>query len=380
MKIPSAVNNRYFDGVDFWRAWLVILGVAVHASLPFRDWTGIFAVISQKFRMEAFFTLAGFLGSLSQSRQLAPGWLKRRVTNLVIPLIFGIVVLNQLCAFLILLSPTSERHRVNILPLYHLWFLVVLIGCCAVASLKIRFSFNAYLECRGKNYLLISVLILALFVLMQLDPLFQLMSNWSGHNSRLIGRFISDFALTGARIPFYLIFYQLGAGFARGDRWVELCAGNRVLLWALVGAGTALTAVLCLRSGSLLNPYLATSYGLVTRLLDDLAKSMVALGVSLLILRSLAQPRMVGPLTKRLAEASYTIYLVHLLFLGVVGLVATRIGLDGPMGFLASFGGTLGLSYMTHIHVVKRTRWGALLFNGRVQLHEGKGASAPPLA
>lgn len=225
--------------------------------------------------------------------------------------------------------------------------------------------------------MLIAVLGLALFVSMQIDPLFQSMSNRAAPHSRLIGRFISDFALTGARLPFYLIFYQLGAGFARGDRWVRLCAANRVLLWGLVAVGTALTAMLCLRSGSLLNPYHAASYGPVAKLLDDLAKSMVALGASLLILRSLARPRMVGPLTKRLAEASYTIYLVHLLLLGVVGLAATYIGIDGPILFLVSFGGTLGLSYMTHVHVVKRTRWGALLFNGRVQRHGAERASAP---
>ncbi len=377
MSIVNAADNRHFDGVDLWRAWLVVLGVAVHASSHAQDWTGVFAMVSQKFRMEAFFALAGFLGSLSQSRHLAPGWLKKRIIILVIPFIFGVVTVNQISSLLILLEPAPVRQKVDILPLYHLWFLVVLIGCCAIRPLNIRFSLDAYIDRRGAIYGFVAILILTLFFLMQIEPLFRFISKESAAYSRFMGRFFSDFALTGARIPFYLIFYQLGAGFARDEKWVRVCAGNGALLWTLIGTGIALTAILCLRSGSLLDPYLAASYGPVTTLVDDFAKSMIALGASLVILRSVAQPRMVGPLTKRLAEASYTIYIVHILFLGIIGLAATYVGIDGPMTFVLSFGCTLGLSYMTHVHVVERTWWGALLLNGRVPRHWTRRTLAP---
>lgn len=373
----NAKNNRRFGGVDLWRAWLVVLGVAVHASSHVQDWTGVFAVVSQKFRMEAFFSLAGFVGSISQSKQSPHGWLKRRLTSLVIPLVFGIFVVNQISSFLILFKPVSLLNKIDILPLYHLWFLVVLIGCSAVQPLIMKISIDDYLCRRGAKYWLVPVIIFVLFLLMQIDPLFGSISNEVSHRSRFIGRLLSDFALTGARIPFYLIFYQIGAGFARGEKWVRLCAGNGVLLWTLVVGGAALTVILCLRSGSMLDPYLAASYGPVDTLVNDFAKSMVALGASLLILQSMTRPKMVGPLTKRLAEASYTIYIVHILFLGIIALPVTYIGIGGLMRFLISFGGALGLSYMTHVYVVERTKWGALLINGRVGWYGARGASAP---
>jgi peptidoglycan/LPS O-acetylase OafA/YrhL len=78
----------------------------------------------------------------------------------------------------------------------------------------------------------------------------------------------------------------------------------------------------------------------------------------------------VSPLIRRLADASFTMYIVHYPIMLAIKLATRPIGLGPWGGFAVALlvGGLL--SWLIHDRLVSRSRWLALLLNGRLPAWE----------
>ncbi len=136
-------------GFDALRGILMLLGIFVHAALPYQKmdffpkpisdttssifWDYLILFI-HAFRMPLFFVLAGFFSALIISSKGIKGYIHNRLLRIVVPFIASLIVLMPLINFAVAFSkgvPIShffgQRMYLNFSRLAHLWFLYYLI-------------------------------------------------------------------------------------------------------------------------------------------------------------------------------------------------------------------------------------------------------------
>ena len=80
------------DGLNVWRALLMLGGMATHATIMREDVAGLalIANLSHAFRMGAFFVISGLLTGFALLRRPRPElWLRDRLIQIGIPTVFG---------------------------------------------------------------------------------------------------------------------------------------------------------------------------------------------------------------------------------------------------------------------------------------------------
>jgi glucan biosynthesis protein C len=86
---------------------------------------------------------------------------------------------------------------------------------------------------------------------------------------------------------------------------------------------------------------------------------------SLLILRSALRIRRIGPWTKSLCAASFTLYLLHFPMLAVVNAALLRTKLHYLAVYVVAVAVTTATCVAIHFGMVSRSAWLSLLLNGR---------------
>lgn len=150
MKIHMDSREHYLDNLR-WMAML--LGVFVHTSkIENFGLLDQVAEVSNLFRMALFFLISGYLGALLLKKNNTTNFLKGRLTNLSIPLMAGIFLLNPITFWLMyeyidgkpsidrvlsIYSSGTEQRFKDIIVIWHLhlWFLFSLIFYVAMAAL-----------------------------------------------------------------------------------------------------------------------------------------------------------------------------------------------------------------------------------------------------
>ena len=148
-------REHYWDTL---RAFAMLLGIPYHTAMAYRPgqtWIvrsdegatvlAWLAEIIHLFRMPTFFLIAGYFAALLLARRDPFVWLKGRVVRLGIPFITTILTLvplmNLACEFSNLpYSAALSSFMHNSLNsggywVRHLWFIIVLLYCCAVAAM-----------------------------------------------------------------------------------------------------------------------------------------------------------------------------------------------------------------------------------------------------
>ncbi len=140
----TSFTTLRYHGLDLLRAIALLLGLFFHAAIPFfagpknLQWIiyydenfWIFNWIADfihSFRMPLFFILAGFFSGLLLSKYGLKLFIKMRFRKLVIPFIASIVFLTPLMIYqFIAAGHHGERITLSTYPVFHLWFLEVLI-------------------------------------------------------------------------------------------------------------------------------------------------------------------------------------------------------------------------------------------------------------
>lgn len=332
-------------GLTNWRAVLMLGGLPLHAVYGDESYPAFAAIIlvSASFRMGTFFAIAGLLTGYALMRHGAAGWwLRQRLVRLGVPTLAGLAILSPIINLTI--GAPDPVWPIN--P-YHLWFLIGLIAYTLIAVVVHRldavFPVFDSVERRSREARRLQIAILLIVGLVS----FTLMA---------IGRLIHADAPAALRpttnhLPVILGYaptFLLGFAAARAPTLRHmLTASHRVPVTMLV---VALAAHLLLRaSGPVLRPEQYYWW------IDTLAVASAAWGplaASILILRSAAAIRHVSPVLQRLADASFTIYLLHYPIIVATKTASAPLGWNPWVTFSLAMltGGTL--SYLVHRLVV----------------------------
>ena len=166
----GSVKTRRIHSLDAYRGVLMILGIVLHGAIPFMHrGDGVSTDIVKfsfwsvhLFRMPAFFVLAGFFGALLWQRYGSGGMLMNRFERLALPLVLSLTVAIFVILYPVFLIERWYNHSGNIVvdalhytlkeiipvsPPGHLWFLYYLVVITFGVAWWVRTQ-----EKRGKNW------------------------------------------------------------------------------------------------------------------------------------------------------------------------------------------------------------------------------------
>lgn len=366
---PGVASTR-IEGLSVWRAILMLGGVVLHSAMGLEHLPVFAAIplISHAFRMGSFMLISGLLCGYALRRRSPRAWLSRRSIQIGVPLLFGLLVICPLIGWMI--GDLADRtHGPFTLAhdWYHLWFLVALLAYAPMSYafhlLDRRHDVIGFLERkladnRGPGGSAQTVLLLAsafaCCVLMMITR--QVLT---GHAPTEYASALSHVQLMLGYAPFYLL------GF--------LLARSPVLYRAMTGSIRTPMIILAAVGG-----LYAGWFGGVSAMLDPLGRAVVGdmielVGMSLcppaasvLILRSAVAIRTVPPIVSRLADASFTIYILHFPIIIAAKLALLQVAWPPYAEFLTAIVVGSVVSYAAHVLLVARYPVISFIFNGKL--------------
>lgn len=343
------------EGLDLWRALLVLAGLFVHASFQLPR-VALFEVVegaSQAFRMGAFFAISGLLAAGVLQRRRPLDWLAGRAMQLGVPAIVGLATLSPLIWLLVASAPRAAGRMPLPFEWHHLWFLYALSLYSLVAigldHVDRRHALAARIEARvsGAASARTAMLLAAVAVAMLIGASTALMT-WVLPGWALLP--FVNLQLMAGYLPMFVLGFALGRCEQLRREYVR-AGGFALAVVAAAGLAFALAHV-----APLTPEWQARARFAAVVLCPPAAFA--------LILRSALAIRRTPPALRRIADASYTIYVLHL---PIAAAINTRVGpmLDPHLAY-ALCAATAGVgSYWLHVGVVSRVPLLALLVNGR---------------
>jgi peptidoglycan/LPS O-acetylase OafA/YrhL len=339
-------------GLDAWRSLLMLGGLFVHASAWLEPTPMFFAVtlVSQAFRMGIFFALSGLLAAKALQRTATGIWLSRRLRQLGIPAMTGVLVLSPLVWWLAVSRPPELPGEPPVLFAWlHIWFLWGLLLCSAALSILDRRDPHrrlvAFVEARLSPAALILATAVATGVMFAVVPPLLLATM----PPRLVDAYANLQLIAG-----YLPTFLYGVIVARSD----LIRGRLVAAWptAAVMVFAVLTVHLLLCAGEL------SAWEPEIRFIGAAIGPPAAF---VLVLRSALHIERIPRFVQSLSEASYSIFLLHVPVCVAINtrMAPLALGPNLQYGFTIMLAGTS--CWLFHIGVVRRSRTLSFLLNGR---------------
>jgi glucan biosynthesis protein C len=374
MARPSQVDphrGERLEGLDAWRAALMLGGLLLHGSVgqPPLLLFNLITLVSHSFRMGCFFAISGFLGGLAMRRRSRRVWLVRRLVQIGLPALFGLVVICPLIAAMVQLRPVFALGSAPLrFDWYHLWFLLALLVYAPVALLVDRAEARLRLIerftvsfCTARRSLLPMLLTLAgmSFVLMLATAV----------ATRVLVPAADRTMIAQCRlITGYLPLYLLGFAMARAPdlRWAARQA------WRAPLAVVALTALMYVGWYAVVAPTLMPGErAWLDGLVQMIGAALCPPAAFLLMFRSAARVRRTPPLLHRLCAASLTMYLVHLPVMIAINLALRPTGWSPYLEYGLTVAGGGVLSYLLHVTIVRPVPLLLLVVNGRLDAWRG---------
>lgn len=357
--------------LDAARAALLLLGLPFHvatkaifesdpAATQFQQslLIGGWASVTHAFRMFAFFMLAGYFAGMIRERKGTRAWLVDRLWRLGVPFVASLVTLGALQFQLqeILLNKPSPRFLGLPLALDHLWFLIVLLGLCAIYAVIPTRLITPGQSVR-RAMLLDGTQSLVLLGLLALWGLVHLATE--------LVPAIPD-------APFETLLWQQlvfhAAGFALGIMAWHGCIGEQI--FALRNRWIVPEIVILLMAYLPLDPLLRPALG--KEIYPDLTGTVIirALELPLAYLMSLALFCLLAKIIRGpsrivtfFVDGALAIYLFHLVWAMVLLPHARTLPLPPELQWLAASGIVLLLAIGSFL-VVRQTRLTSILFCG----------------
>ena len=362
----------------------MLLGIPFHVFMSYRagqQWivtsgegAGLYFYLAEfihLFRMPAFFMVAGYFAALLLARREPGAWLKGRATRLAIPFVTCLLLLNPLMnlACEISVYPRAQAwssflHNSATSGGYwvrHLWFIIVLLYCCAGTALAMKAApslrqamLSARIDRWAARYavpvLLLVAVLLGLWQAGAVEAFY--MAGLATNGPQQIMRLdeLIQFA------PWFL----LGLMLARAPRLRERLYRLSIPMVAIAVLASVASLIGVGHLGPMQGRFLATIAALF------LTQCAIA------ACHELAdRPH---PLVEKLVDASFTIYLFHMpIIIGLVVLgksflmpLALKVALVTLLSFALSYGAWA---------VISRSRLLLFLFDGRTSL---AGVRHPP--
>ncbi len=368
-----------YHALDALRAVAMLLGLALHAAIPYIPDLDMWAVhedtgsvplliglmLVHSFRMQVFFVMAGFFAHLLVARRGVGSFARNRSVRVLSPFAISMVTIAPVCLALWILGFTlwprenmPEQQGITI-PTFHLWFLEYLLLMYVGALLidpTARALGAARLAPAARSIIGSPLLPYALAI-----PAGLLLYTIPGWDSGpLRGEIIPE--------PGPLAYYSLFFGFG----WVLFACRDRldsIARWWIPGAVAGL---------ALAFPALLFAHGALEDLgdeptpawLDALGHASAAmlsctltLAITGFFLRYLNRP---SPAARYISDSSYWLYLVHLPLQILASMFLFSLPIDGHIKFLLVLLITTPIMLLTYHYCVRYSPIGRML-NGRRQ-------------
>ncbi len=363
----------------------MLLGIPFHVFMSYRagrEWivtsgegAGVYFYLAEfihLFRMPAFFVVAGYFSALLLGRRMPGIWLKGRMTRLAIPFVSAMFLLNPLMnlACEISVYPRGEAwssflHNSATSGGYwvrHLWFIIVLLYCCACTALVMKVAPSlrqAMLPARIDRWavgyavpvLMVVAVLLGLWEAAAVEAFY--MAGLATNGPQQIMRLdeLIQFA------PWFMLGLML-------ERAPRFCTR----LYSLSGP-MVMIAMLASTVSLLGIDYLGPMQGRFVATIAGLSLTQCAIAAC----HEMAnRPH---PVVRKLVDASFTIYLFHMpIIIGLVVLgkaVAIPLALKVTLVIFLTF----ALSYGAWA-IVSQSRMLMFLFDGRKKFEGGKPLSS----
>ncbi len=340
MRKSSTVGRVPF--LDTVRLIGVLAVVALHATVaysPLAPWwyvtdpdksvgTGIVLVVTDGFPIPLLFAVAGYFALPSLGRHGEAGFLTGKLKRLGMPLVGLALFYTPIIAYVDYLdkggSDTFFKHWLKLLPTvldwslqsfgtlesaaisrtllwpYHLWFLAVLLVCCALtAACGLAVAGLAEQDGRKAGFGRFALLLAGIAVVEGLAQVAAFDATWDR-----LGPFV---AFQPARLPLYAGFFLLGLFAWKREWFVRHQVPGPLWLWAL-GVIVAFGAVAATASGAMApgpkSPLLPFAYGMARTGFGLTATAMLVVAGQ----RWWDAP---SRSIRSLSAASYKIYLYH---------------------------------------------------------------------
>jgi glucan biosynthesis protein C len=307
--------------------------------------------------MEAFMLLAGIVATLSAKRR-GHGWLKRRVVILLIPFIFGCLVLNPVTHYLIDQANDTDGFARNYFTDHwrpggwhlHLWFLLTLAALSPLSIAVVRLDSGFY---KTLDHMISKLsmnrhfLFLALMIIVSVG----LLAARAVRHSNIVPDEIDFVVWT---ILKYAPFYIIGAAMALN---MTLFASVTKLYVPLLVISVPMVFITAAENiGSLQQ---------VPRTLYVIMDNVIGLALVNVLLVLFIKIRNVGNLVKGFVESAYTIYLVHYLLVATAILMLSESGVVSFGAYVLIVTFALSVGYVFHRVIVSKSRLARFLFNGQ---------------
>jgi glucan biosynthesis protein C len=344
--------------LDSARAILMLLGIPYHTALIYaqkNEWefarsddsSGFLAHLAETihiFRMPLFFVVAGYFAFMMLSRKGPRAWFGGRTVKLGVPLVAAVFLLNPLSLWA-QDDSMSLMTRVGDHWLAHLWFLTTLLMQCGVLALLAMTPLRRRFEVMVESFADRPVLgIVALVVLT---------SGLSGLGS-MLGKHVPDtlvLKITVLSAIGYLPYLLMGVAMRMSPRMLGFMSTS-----SLLNVVVTMLAVAFL----LQVPWGGFSINVVRMFVSTVACIGVARALFAMCRLLLNVP---SQAVRKVADASFTVYLVHFPLLNVFYRWVEPAGIPAVSEFLLLVGLVTAASFAIHA-VIERSGLLMFLFNG----------------
>lgn len=377
-QVPSTGTTR-IHGLDAVRGGALLLGIVLHGLMPYAEaipwlvddsrragWPLIPISAIHFFRMTLFLVLAGYFGNLVRGKRGTRAYLRDRVVRIVLPLFVfwpvAVLPLGLLAAWHSsrvgreLVKPDVAGHggALGAFDLGHLWFLWVLAQCiCVVVALRWLLS---------KLLPTASASIFAPVTTLLTSPAGFIIAAIPYATTTNIQREPSGIIAPTTLVPDPVALIAYVGAFGLG--WIlaaDASALHRIAqhTWLNVCSAVGLTGAALWTTG-VISGELAVSAPVWATIiaLAGWSSCYALLGLSV---RYLRQPR---PWVRYLADASYWMYLMHLVLLTLFEVLLAQLPWPILVKATVNFGVTSLLLLVTYHVLVRKTVLGGWL-NGR---------------
>ncbi len=355
--------------LDNLRTILTTLGILLHASniySPDMAWVikstessvalQILGEFIHLFRMPAFFLVSGYFCAMGLSKLSNSEFIRRRALRIGLPLISTALLVNSMQT--LLLAKTGWLHF-NLQTYIndgqwtsHLWFLINLLVYFALAC-----TFRMLMPQHVHKALIKAIEFLARWPLLLLVPMLAV-SNVAVYALNTVG-----FPLYGKLggflslyfVVLYLPFFGVGLALFAVPILLERILNSHpwpLILFALIAYGY--------------NTFPEVPHEVWQPVRETMTEGLWMWSLALLCLnlsaRTLSKH---SPMLSSLAQASYTIYLLHHLLVIFLGLICIQLNLPWWLGFPLLVASVYLASYQIHIRLVQPWPIGRRLFNGK---------------
>lgn len=259
--MSDRIPEGRLPGLDVARAWMMLLGIIVHGTafslfhIKAHYWLATVGLVSGLFRMEAFFAISGLLAAKVIAKTPKREWLSKRATSLLVPFLFGVLVVNPIGYILSNLLQQRPALTAVRLDIGHMWFLLTLFVCCATISVldgRVKLfdlRKDAFQKAKTPPWAAYIAFSALGFILIVLYNYGMSLSKYSVSVHRLFARLLHDLMYTVGQAPHYLIFFAFGYLLVKSPQFCrDMLSGYKIKIFSLL-LGVALIAIICLNYG-----------------------------------------------------------------------------------------------------------------------------------